>query len=159
MKRSWIEKFAEGIRLIPRISQHEDASEAYALEGPRPLYKYPKPEEWDNFVELDPQAWPVKKERRYSIVPTTCFNCESACGLLAYIDKGDDKSANSRETLIIQARVEEIAPKVQPPSIRSRTPNAFFIPSSEWVNVELVTGNRSPGIRLLMKSVPKSKNL
>ena len=27
------------------------------------------------------------KERHYQLVPTTCFNCESACGLLAYIDK------------------------------------------------------------------------
>src|SRR4029078_6102801 len=26
-------------------------------------------------------------ERRYMLVPTTCFNCESACGLLAYIDR------------------------------------------------------------------------
>ena len=25
------------------------------------------------------------------IVPTTCFNCESACGLLAYIDKDSDQ--------------------------------------------------------------------
>jgi len=91
MKRSWIEKFAEGIGVIPKISHHEDASEAYALEGPRPLYKYPSPDQWEDFVELDPQAWPVKKERRYSIVPTTCFNCESACGLLAYIDKEDGK--------------------------------------------------------------------
>src|SRR4029079_7870199 len=33
------------------------------------------------------RAWPQRKERHYSIVPTTCFNCESACGLLAYIDK------------------------------------------------------------------------
>jgi anaerobic selenocysteine-containing dehydrogenase len=38
-------------------------------------------------VELDPKAWPQRKERHYSLVPTTCFNCESACGLLAYIDK------------------------------------------------------------------------
>src|SRR5690606_1098371 len=37
--------------------------------------------------ELDPQAWPVLQKRKYSIVPTTCFNCESACGLLAYVDK------------------------------------------------------------------------
>ncbi|HUJ64760.1 MAG TPA: molybdopterin-dependent oxidoreductase, partial [Acidimicrobiales bacterium] len=26
-------------------------------------------------------------ERHYMLVPTTCFNCESACGLLAYVDK------------------------------------------------------------------------
>ena len=30
---------------------------------------------------------PRRKERRYMLVPTTCFNCESACGLLAYVDK------------------------------------------------------------------------
>ena len=48
MKRSWIEKFAEGIGVIPKISHHEDASEAYALEGPRPLYKYPSPDDGDS---------------------------------------------------------------------------------------------------------------
>ena len=26
-------------------------------------------------------------EQRYMLVPTTCFNCESACGLLAYVDR------------------------------------------------------------------------
>jgi anaerobic selenocysteine-containing dehydrogenase len=36
---------------------------------------------------VSPQAWPRRKERHYQLVPTTCFNCESACGLLAYIDK------------------------------------------------------------------------
>mgnify|MGYP002725465364 FL=1 len=87
MKRSIIERLAEGIGLIPKISQHEDSSEAYVQEGPRPLYKYPEPDQWDDFVELDSKVWPQKKERHYSIVPTTCFNCESACGLLAYIDK------------------------------------------------------------------------
>jgi anaerobic selenocysteine-containing dehydrogenase len=51
------------------------------------LAAYPPKERWDDWVELDPQAWPQRKERRYTLVPTTCFNCESACGLLAYIDK------------------------------------------------------------------------
>jgi len=51
------------------------------------LAAYPPKERWDDWVELDPQAWPRRKERRYTLVPTTCFNCESACGLLAYIDK------------------------------------------------------------------------
>ncbi len=27
------------------------------------------------------------RERHYVLVPTTCFNCESACGLLAYVDR------------------------------------------------------------------------
>jgi anaerobic selenocysteine-containing dehydrogenase len=51
------------------------------------LAAYPPKERWDDWTELDSQAWPRRKERHYSLVPTTCFNCESACGLLAYIDK------------------------------------------------------------------------
>jgi anaerobic selenocysteine-containing dehydrogenase len=50
------------------------------------LPAYPPPERWDHWTELDPKAWPKKVERTYTLVPTTCFNCESACGLLAYID-------------------------------------------------------------------------
>ncbi|HEV7842775.1 MAG TPA: molybdopterin-dependent oxidoreductase, partial [Pyrinomonadaceae bacterium] len=51
------------------------------------LAMFPPKERWDDWVELDSRAWPEKKERRYMLVPTTCFNCEAACGLLAYIDK------------------------------------------------------------------------
>jgi anaerobic selenocysteine-containing dehydrogenase len=50
------------------------------------LPAYPPPEQWDHWTELDPKAWPKKVERSYTLVPTTCFNCESACGLLAYVD-------------------------------------------------------------------------
>src|ERR1041384_4028293 len=48
---------------------------------------FPPKERGDDWTELDSRAWPRRKERHYSLVPTTCFNCESACGLLAYIDK------------------------------------------------------------------------
>jgi len=51
------------------------------------LSAFPPKERWDDWTELDSQAWPRRKERHYQLVPTTCFNCESACGLLAYIDK------------------------------------------------------------------------
>ena len=51
------------------------------------LAAFPPKERWDDWTELDSRAWPRRKERHYSLVPTTCFNCESACGLLAYIDK------------------------------------------------------------------------
>ena len=51
------------------------------------LAAYPPKERWDNWVELESKAWPKREERRYMLVPTTCFNCESACGLLAYIDQ------------------------------------------------------------------------
>jgi anaerobic selenocysteine-containing dehydrogenase len=55
------------------------------------LAAFPPKERWDDWTELDSQAWPRRKERHYSLVPTTCFNCESACGLLAYIDKDTGK--------------------------------------------------------------------
>ncbi|HVI71688.1 MAG TPA: molybdopterin-dependent oxidoreductase, partial [Pyrinomonadaceae bacterium] len=51
------------------------------------LAAFPPKERWDDWTELDPKAWPQRKERHYSLIPTTCFNCESACGLLAYVDK------------------------------------------------------------------------
>ena len=51
------------------------------------LAAFPPKERWDDWVELDSRAWPERKERRYMLVPTTCFNCESACGLLAYVDR------------------------------------------------------------------------
>ncbi len=51
------------------------------------LASFPPKERWDDWVELDSRAWPEKRERRYMLVPTTCFNCESACGLLAYVDR------------------------------------------------------------------------
>ncbi len=50
------------------------------------LASFPPKERWNDWVELDSRAWPERKEHRYTLVPTTCFNCESACGLLAYVD-------------------------------------------------------------------------
>jgi anaerobic selenocysteine-containing dehydrogenase len=50
------------------------------------LASFPPKERWDDWVELDSKAWPERVERRYVLIPTTCFNCESACGLLAYVD-------------------------------------------------------------------------
>ncbi len=51
------------------------------------MSRYPPPEKWDDWVEWDSKAWPRKVARRYTLVPTICFNCESACGLMAYVDK------------------------------------------------------------------------
>ena len=51
------------------------------------LAAFPPKERWDNWVELDPKAWPKCVEHGYALVPTTCFNCEAACGLLAYVDR------------------------------------------------------------------------
>ena len=51
------------------------------------ISQYPPPEVWDDWVEWDGKEWPKRVARRYTLVPTVCFNCESACGLLAYVDK------------------------------------------------------------------------
>ncbi|MDH5590470.1 MAG: molybdopterin-dependent oxidoreductase, partial [Gemmatimonadota bacterium] len=51
------------------------------------LAHFPPKERWNDWVELDARSWPRRVEKRYMLVPTTCFNCESACGLLAYVDR------------------------------------------------------------------------
>ncbi|MDA8282783.1 MAG: molybdopterin-dependent oxidoreductase [Actinomycetota bacterium] len=51
------------------------------------LAGFPPPQRWDDWVELDSRAWPERVEHHSMLVPTTCFNCESACGLLAYVDR------------------------------------------------------------------------
>ena len=51
------------------------------------LKSFPPPEKWDDWTEYDAKAWPRKVEKHYRLVPTICFNCEAACGLVAYVDK------------------------------------------------------------------------
>src|SRR4051812_3193370 len=51
------------------------------------LAAFPPPDRWDDWVEFESKAWPRKVEKHYMLVPTTCFNCEAGCGLLAYVDK------------------------------------------------------------------------
>ncbi len=57
------------------------------------LTAYPPEEQWDDHRALDAKAWPERVERRFRLVPTTCFNCEANCGLLAYVDKDTGKIA------------------------------------------------------------------
>lgn len=58
-----------------------------AIKGYGNLQTHPDPAKWDDWQELDARAWPRKKYHRYELIPTVCFNCEAACGLLAYVDK------------------------------------------------------------------------
>ena len=53
------------------------------------LANFPPVQNWDHHIEHDAKAHPRKVPHSYMLVPTTCFNCESACGLLAYVDKDD----------------------------------------------------------------------
>ena len=48
---------------------------------------HPDPSQWEDFVDFESKSWPKKDRRRYWIIPSICFNCESACGILAYVDK------------------------------------------------------------------------
>lgn len=52
-----------------------------------PLASFPPVDQWDDWTEFDASAWPRRVEKHYALVPTTCFNCEAACGLMAYVDK------------------------------------------------------------------------
>ena len=85
-KPSVIEKIAESLNLIPNLHEEEESPIPHMTE-PGDLSRYPPPEKWDNWEEYEPKGWARKEKKSYSIVPTTCFNCESACGLLAYVDK------------------------------------------------------------------------
>ena len=60
------------------------------------LGAFPPKERWDDWVELSSRAWPAREEHHYMLVPTTCFNCESACGLLAYVDRETRPGAQVR---------------------------------------------------------------
>jgi anaerobic selenocysteine-containing dehydrogenase len=51
------------------------------------LTSFPPVDKWDDWHEYDAKQWPRRVEKRYMLVPTVCFNCEAACGLLAWIDK------------------------------------------------------------------------
>ncbi len=76
---------------MPRFSQTEltpePASMTVVQHPDGRMSQYPPPEKWDDWIEWDGKLWPRRVARRYTLVPTVCFNCESACGLLAYVDK------------------------------------------------------------------------
>ena len=86
---SIIERLAEGMGLIPNL--HKELPSIPSLTEPGSLTQYPPPDRWDDWEEYEATGWARKEKKKYTIVPTTCFNCESVCGLLAYIDK--DKNA------------------------------------------------------------------
>ena len=86
------ERSRESKKALGRISRRMTLD-----SGPKPrsspweLAVAPPPERWDDWIELDPAAWPERVEKHYALVPTICFNCESACGLVAYVDKETER--------------------------------------------------------------------
>ncbi len=85
-KPTLLERIAESLKLIPNLHQGKQ-SDIHRLTEPGKLTNYPPPDQWDDWTEYEAKSWPHREKKNYSIVPTTCFNCESACGLLAYVDK------------------------------------------------------------------------
>jgi anaerobic selenocysteine-containing dehydrogenase len=69
--------------------QETEARNETFYQGPSHIHlaAFPPKERWDDWAELDSRAWPQRVEHHYMLTPTTCFNCESACGLLAYVEK------------------------------------------------------------------------
>ncbi len=70
---------------VDAVPQNADMTTVVHPDGR--MSQYPPVKKWDDWVEWDGKEWPRKVARRYTLVPTICFNCESACGLLAYVDK------------------------------------------------------------------------
>ncbi|MBI1376579.1 MAG: molybdopterin-dependent oxidoreductase [Frankiales bacterium] len=79
------------------MTEHTEATPMTQGSGPElpgmrtrfGLRNFPPVEQWDCVLLDDPKAHPRRESAEYTLVPTTCFNCESACGLLAYIDRSD----------------------------------------------------------------------
>jgi anaerobic selenocysteine-containing dehydrogenase len=84
-KPTLIEKIAETLHIIPNL--HEETEPLPRLTEPGKLTNYPPPEKWDGWVEYEAKSGFRRQKREYMIVPTQCFNCESGCGLLSYVDK------------------------------------------------------------------------
>ncbi|MDQ3086972.1 MAG: formate dehydrogenase, partial [Acidobacteriota bacterium] len=85
-KPSFIESIAEKLGLIENLHSFE-AEEIPRINEPGELQNYPPPEMWDDWTEYEPMSGNRREKKNYMIVPTICFNCESGCGLLSYIEK------------------------------------------------------------------------
>jgi anaerobic selenocysteine-containing dehydrogenase len=81
----WLERMAESLGLIETLAPGEEPLPSLSPEGD--LLRFPPESQWDDWTEYDAQDWPLRTPKHRMLVPTTCFNCESACGLLAYVDK------------------------------------------------------------------------
>ena len=89
-KPSFIETIAEKLGLIENLHAFE-AEEIPRINEPGELSNYPPPEKWDDWTEYEATSGQKREKKNYMIVPTTCFNCESGCGLLSYIEKDSMK--------------------------------------------------------------------
>ena len=92
-----------------------------------PLESFPPVEAWDDWMEYDAAVWPRKVERRYMLVPTTCFNCEAACGLIAYVDKASMQVQRLEGNPYHPGSRGRNCPRARPPSTKSTIRRGSFI--------------------------------
>ena len=85
-ERSFVERAATRLGLVRDMDGPQDDLDRLAPGSA--LVDYPPPERWDDWTEYEAKGWTRKQKKSYQIVPTVCFNCEAACGLLSYVDKG-----------------------------------------------------------------------
>lgn len=76
---------------VKNQGKHSEKNGPQTRTSPWELAVGPPPDQWNHWTELDPSKWPQKVERHYQCIPTICFNCEAACGLLAFVDKSTEE--------------------------------------------------------------------
>ncbi len=85
-EHGYLESLGERVSAA-RAAAHARGETFYQGASRVHLAAFPPKERWDDWVELSSRAWQAREEKHYQLIPTTCFNCESACGLLAYVDR------------------------------------------------------------------------
>lgn len=105
------------------------------------MSQYPPASKWDDWVEWDAKAWPRKVARNYTLVPTVCFNCESACGLLAYVDKKTYEIKRFEGNPAHPAAAGATAPRVRRRITRYTIRSASSTRSSASVSAERASGS------------------
>lgn len=86
-KPSFIETIAEKLGIIENLHPRAEEFELPQINEPGELTNYPPPEKWDDWTEYEATSGQRREKKNYMIVPTICFNCESGCGLLTYVEK------------------------------------------------------------------------
>jgi hypothetical protein len=99
--------------------------------GPKPrpspweLSVAPPPEQWDAWSELDPAAWPERRERHYALSRTICFNRESACGIVAYVDKETERITKFEGNPVHPA-LEDIGGRIRKAILEKRNEEVMY---------------------------------
>ena len=86
-----VEKLSWKLKLLSSPKQIDGKSPDIVELPSGELSAYPPMEKWNNWTEYEAKYWPNEVTKSYDIVPTVCFNCESGCGLIAYVDKEDNR--------------------------------------------------------------------